>query len=46
MGGVKLGLTGKAASEYIEHNKSVSAWLLYDAGGAKHSPQEFGIKHP
>ena len=46
MGGVKLGLTGDAARSYIEQNKSVSTWLLYDAGGAKHSPEEFGIKRP
>lgn len=46
MGGVKLGLTGAAARDYIEQNKSVSAWLLHDAGGTKHSPQEFSIKRP
>lgn len=46
MGGVKLGLTGKPARNYIEQNKSVSTWLLYDAGGAKRSPQDFGIKRP
>lgn len=46
MGGVKLGLTGQAARDYIERNKSVSAWLLYDAGGAKHSPLNFGIGRP
>lgn len=46
MGGVKLGLTGSAARDYIEQNKSVSSWLLYDAGGAKHSPQKFGIRRP
>ena len=45
-GGVKLGLTGEKAREYIQQNKSVSAWLLYDAGGAKHSPEEFGISRP
>jgi tripartite-type tricarboxylate transporter receptor subunit TctC len=46
MGGVKLGLTGEKAREYIRQNQSVSAWLLYDAGGAKHSPEEFGIPRP
>jgi tripartite-type tricarboxylate transporter receptor subunit TctC len=46
MGGVKLGLTGDAARAYIEQNKSVSAWLLYDSGGAKFSPEEFGIPRP
>ena len=46
MGGVKLGLTGDEARAYIERNKSVSAWLLQDAGGAKTSPEEFGIPRP
>lgn len=46
MGGIKLGLTGVEARNYIEQNKSVSSWLLYDAGGAKHSPQKFNIRHP
>jgi len=46
MGGIKLGLTGEEAKKYIKQNQSVSAWLLYDAGGAKYSPAEFGIKRP
>ncbi len=46
MGGVKLGLTGEAAREYINQNQSVSAWLLWDAGGAKESPEKFGIPRP
>lgn len=46
MGGVKLGLTGKAAEDYIARNKQVSAWLLHDAGGARYSPEKFGIKRP
>lgn len=43
MGGVRLGLTGQEALDYIAQNKSISAWLLYDAGGAKESPETFGI---
>ncbi|MDR1875038.1 MAG: tripartite tricarboxylate transporter substrate binding protein [Synergistaceae bacterium] len=46
MGGVKLGLVGDAARAYIEQNKAVSAWLLYDSGGAKFSPEEFNIPRP
>ncbi len=46
MGGVKLGLTGNDAVQYIRQNQSVSAWLLYDAGGAKFSPEQFGIPRP
>lgn len=44
LGGIKLGLTGDEARAYIEHNQSISAWLLYDTGGAKFSPEQFGIK--
>lgn len=44
MGGIRLGLTKEKAKEYIEQNKSVSAWLLHDAGGTKFSPEKFGIK--
>lgn len=46
MGGLKLGLTGQKALDYIAQNKSVSAWLLYDSGGAKKSPAEFKIQRP
>lgn len=46
MGGVMLGLTGKEAEDYIAQNKSVSAWLLYESGGAKKSPEEFSIPRP
>lgn len=46
MGGVKLGIAGEEAKKYIEQNKSVAAWLLYDAGGAKFSPEDFGIAKP
>lgn len=46
MGGVRLGLTGKEAEDYIAQNKSVSAWLLYEAGGAKNSPADFNIPAP
>lgn len=43
-GGIPVGLSGKEAEDFIKHMQSVSAWLLYDAGGAKKSPAEFGIK--
>lgn len=46
MGGLRLGLTGDAARDYIAQNKSVSAWLLYDSGGAKASPADFDIPRP
>ncbi len=46
MGGMKLGLTGDAARKYIKQNQSVSCWLLYEAGGAKASPNDFKISKP
>jgi len=46
MGGIKLGLTGAKAVKYIKQNQSVSAWLLYDSGGAKESPEKFNIPRP
>lgn len=46
MGGVKLGITGDEARKYINQNQSVSCWLLYEAGGAKESPEKFGIPRP
>jgi len=39
-----LGISGDEAREYLSNWQSVSAWLLYDAGGAPKSPEEFGIK--
>lgn len=46
MGGIKLGLTGEDAVEYIKQNQSVAAWLLYNSGGAKVSPDKFNIPEP
>ncbi|WP_169832997.1 Bug family tripartite tricarboxylate transporter substrate binding protein [Geosporobacter ferrireducens] len=39
-----LGTSGKEAEEFLDNWQSVSAWLLYDAGGAPISPEKFGIK--
>lgn len=45
-GGIPVGLTGEAAKKYIGLNKSVSCWLMQNAGAAKNSPAEFGIPEP
>ena len=37
---------GEEAKEYTETMASVSAWILYDNGFAKISPEEFNIKRP
>lgn len=39
-----MGISGGDAYEYLDNWKRVSAWLLYDAGGAKVSPEELGIQ--
>ena len=39
-----MGISGEDAYEYLDNWKRVSAWLLYDAGGAKVSPEELGIQ--
>ena len=41
-----VGLTGKAAADYVDKSTSVNAWLLYDLGIAPKSPAEFGIARP
>lgn len=39
-------LEGKAVLDYWKHWESVVSWLLFEAGVAKHSPEEFGIPKP
>ncbi|WP_028293863.1 Bug family tripartite tricarboxylate transporter substrate binding protein [Oceanobacter kriegii] len=41
-----MGTSGKEAVDFLESYRSVSSWLVYDAGFAKHSPEKFGIKRP
>lgn len=43
---IPLGLTGNEAKEYMKKWQSTMAWLIYDAGGAKDSPEKFGIPKP
>ncbi len=39
----RIDYSGEEAVKYLEDWTSRSAWLLYDAGGAPNSPEEFGI---
>jgi len=39
-------LEGQAVLDYWKHWESVVSWLLFEAGVAKHSPEEFGIPKP
>jgi len=43
---VRLGLTGQAARDYMATWQRHMTWLIYDAGGAKESPQKFNIARP
>lgn len=38
-----LGISGDEAVSYLEKYRSVTSWLLYDAGAAEKSPEDFGI---
>lgn len=45
--GVKiLSLSGDDAVAYIKRYQSITAWLLYDGGAIKDSPETFGIARP
>lgn len=44
LGNIPLAISGQEARDYIDKYRSISSWLLYDAGGTEKSPEEFGIK--
>ena len=46
LGAVSLNLSGAEAVKWWKQWQSVTAWLLFDAGAAKKSPQAFGIPRP
>lgn len=41
-----MGLTGDEAKKFVKDWQSIITWLIYDAGGAKESPEKFGIPKP
>ena len=45
-GGFKNGSTGAEAVKFLEKFESTASWLIFNAGGAKKSPAEFGIPEP
>lgn len=45
-GFVQMNISGAEAEEFLTHWQSVTSWLVYDAGIAKSSPEEFGIPKP
>ncbi|WP_138472799.1 tripartite tricarboxylate transporter substrate binding protein [Poseidonocella sp. HB161398] len=45
-GFIIMAVSGDEAMEFLEGYRSVSSWLVHDAGFAKKSPEEFGIPRP
>lgn len=45
-GGFKNGCTGAEAVKFLDKFESTASWLIFNAGGAKKSPAEFGIPEP
>jgi len=43
---IPLGLTGKEAREFVDRQRSLASWLMWEAGAAKRSPEEFKIPKP
>jgi len=43
---VQIDYSGDEAVKFLNEWTSNSAWILYDAGGAKNSPTDFGIERP
>jgi tripartite-type tricarboxylate transporter receptor subunit TctC len=41
-----MGITGDEARQFMKNWQSIVAWLIYDAGGAKESPEKFNIPKP
>lgn len=41
-----MNLSGQPAVDFLDNYRSVSSWLVHDAGFAKHSPEEFNIPRP
>lgn len=44
LGNVPLGIGGQEARDFIDNYRSITSWLLYDAGATESSPEEFGIQ--
>ena len=46
LGTIPVNLTGADAREFVDKYRSTTSWLLYEAGAAQKSPDEFGIEKP
>ncbi len=45
-GNLLLNLSGEEAEAFLDNWRSVTSWLLHDAGATKHSPEKFGVPRP
>lgn len=45
-GNLMMNISGDEAEAFLHNWQSVSSWLLFDAGVAQKSPEEFGIPKP
>ena len=41
-----MNISGAEAEDFLKRWQSVTSWLLWEAGGAKSSPEQFGIPRP
>lgn len=41
-----MNISGDEATSFLEKWQSVTSWIVYDAGIAKNSPEDFGIPRP
>lgn len=46
LGTIPVNLSGDAAREFVDKYRSTTSWLLFEAGAAQKSPEEFGIEKP
>ncbi len=46
LGTIPVNLSGEEAREFVDSYRSTTSWLLYEAGAAQKSPEEFGITKP
>lgn len=45
-GNVMMNISGADADKFLTKWRSVSSWILHEAGAAKESPEKFGIQKP
>lgn len=46
LGTIPVNLSGEEARAFVDNYRSTTSWLLYEAGAAQKSPEEFGIAKP